>query len=1105
MPFDLHHILASAAYTPHKQVVGEEASFKVVSDPKPFDLVHPGRLARSAFLSFTQRVVDTLPGDPSEPGGHPHHPGSDTQKGTAHLQHLIVPLKLTVFDPTGAEFSGDVVTLAELRRHSDRRGTPVPWSYEVSGESALFPVGEGFDITGPSASALLSLIEPIASQSAPPLVADRTVAAAGETFGFDLFREGRFTAEVRSDGAWQGSMTLRNPDGTAAASTASRMLEYDVGLETIAKSRDHGGHPRFWTLEVRPHGGVVTGAPRVTAEVVGASRIHPATINDRITRMIGPNGAFIHLFGENRGSKATCRLVITDDLAAETLDMYGFLDGPLGKVPQDPGVDPYDLRANTTYTLFQADADLGYTAILDVSTLKVIGIGAEVGHGVRLGPEIPAARLRLNVAGEVRLSLLGNEFATASVEGGQLEFEVGVAVSDDGTPRLVTWVPTDAIDVDLSWEAILEIAGTAGSIAGPQVAALAALGAEGAAAYFEGVLNDRLASGLGALLDPNLAPRLLMVLHGAHLTHLAPRFEGEDILFEYVAPVEPEPKPRPDYAGVIGRQYVDLGIGGVRFTPQSLGDTWTAGNLAKIEHIVVVMMENRSYDHVLGYRWAPPALNPGTGKSTPHAKLPAGAGVGSPEAVDLDALSPDLIAAIEAAAGDGHKVRNLRDAGFPANAFGHKTRIPQGVGHSYSDVREQLGGRAPGPGGVEINDPKGFLDNFAKQLGSDAQGVVVDDVLGYYDANDLPFSAYLAQNYTYCPDYYSSHPGPTLPNRMYSLTGDVQYDRSGIPIVNNNHGDNFQLSRAPTIYDVLTKLGVTWRVYESEPSITMLRFFARYAGNGTDIVSLDELEFDVQHDDPFPSFVAIEPALHHQPENDDHPPADMWRGQVFLQRVYTALRSKPSLWEKTLLIITYDEHGGLYDHRVPPVADLLRAPAGGPGPGAGSVLGEPPAAGPGHGSGPHFVPGPGGLTNAPEDEPAPPEDDRPTLPIQYGVRVPTFLVSPWVPAAKGPAVLLDHCSILKTVLARFAGAERPFLSDRVAASHSFDAFLTESQPRPVPPLTQVLQDLPISEPPPPPPVDLTGITTPALSRHAMREGPVEFHELSGRLARMLGR
>ena len=422
-------------------------------------------------------------------------------------------------------------------------------------------------------------------------------------------------------------------------------------------------------------------------------------------------------------------------------------------------------------------------------------------------------------------------------------------------------------------------------------------------------------------------------------------------------------------------------------------------------------------------------------------------------------------------------------------------------------MREQLGGRAPGPGGIEINDPKGFLDNFAGGAGgARCSGVVVDDVLGYYDANDLPFSAYLAQNYTYCPDYYSSHPGPTLPNRMYSLTGDVQYDRSGIPIVNNNHGDNFQLSRTPTIYDVLTKLGVTWRVYESEPSVTMLRIFARYAGNGTDIVSLDDSSSST-------SRTTIRPVAHGG--GAGAAPASR-RTTITRRRTCGADRSSssgstphsgpsPALWEKTLLIITYDEHGGLYDHRVPPVAELLRAPAGGPGPGAGSVLSEPPAAGPGHGSGPHFVSGPGGLTNAPEAEPAPPEDDRPTLPIQYGVRVPTFLVSPWVPAAKGPAILLDHCSILKTVLARFAGAERPFLSDRVAASHSFDAFLTESQPRPVPPLTQVLQDLPISEPPPPPPVDLTGITTPALSRHAMREGPVEFHELSGRLARMLGR
>ena len=67
------------------------------------------------------------------------------------------------------------------------------------------------------------------------------------------------------------------------------------------------------------------------------------------------------------------------------------------------------------------------------------------------------------------------------------------------------------------------------------------------------------------------------------------------------------------------------------------------------------------------------------------------------------------------------------------------------------------------------------------------------------------------------------------------------------------------------------------------------------------------------------------------------------------------------------------------------------------------------------------------------------------LQIAYGVRVPTFVISPWTMRGKGPRLVLDHCSILKSVLARFWGGEKPFLSDRVNASHSFDAFLTEAK------------------------------------------------------------
>jgi hypothetical protein len=117
--------------------------------------------------------------------------------------------------------------------------------------------------------------------------------------------------------------------------------------------------------------------------------------------------------------------------------------------------------------------------------------------------------------------------------------------------------------------------------------------------------------------------------------------------------------------------------------------------------------------------------------------------------------------------------------------------------------------------------------------------------------------------------------------------------------------------------------------------------------------------------------------------------------------------------------------------------------------------------------------------------------------------VPTFVVSPWVKPGKGPRLTLDHCSILKTVLARFGGGSQPFLSDRVHASHSFDAFLAEAEPR---------LNVPPPDAPGTLPIDVRRVTpgasqiiTPPLSRKRMREGPVDYHDLSGRLARMLGR
>jgi phospholipase C len=175
-----------------------------------------------------------------------------------------------------------------------------------------------------------------------------------------------------------------------------------------------------------------------------------------------------------------------------------------------------------------------------------------------------------------------------------------------------------------------------------------------------------------------------------------------------------------------------------------------------------------------------------------------------------------------------------------------------------------------------------------------------------------------------------------------------------------------------------------------------------------------------------------------------------------------------------MLIITYDEHGGLYDHLIPPIADLLEV--------QGGVADPNP--------------------NAPLPFPLPAQ--APTkLRVPYGVRVPTFVVSPWTTRGKGASLTLDHCSILKTVLARFGGDSKPFLSDRVHASQSFNAYLTEAAPRMDVPPPKPLKQLPAK--PQRAAKGASAIVTPPLSRKAMREGSVDFHDLTGWLARQLGR
>ena len=155
---------------------------------------------------------------------------------------------------------------------------------------------------------------------------------------------------------------------------------------------------------------------------------------------------------------------------------------------------------------------------------------------------------------------------------------------------------SDLVDVDLHWAAALA--------AGVLTGGLIVLGTGGSPKSSRMASTRCCRACCSAWWRRRLRARrtILAMMLGDDFTYRALRLDGNDIVFDHDAPIEPEPKPDPQYTPIIGRSAVQLGPDAWRITPPTLGDTWAAGNLAKVDHIVVVMMENRSFDHVLGYR-----------------------------------------------------------------------------------------------------------------------------------------------------------------------------------------------------------------------------------------------------------------------------------------------------------------------------------------------------------------------------------------------------------------------------------------------------------------------------------------------------------------------
>ena len=273
--------------------------------------------------------------------------------------------------------------------------------------------------------------------------------------------------------------------------------------------------------------------------------------------------------------------------------------------------------------------------------------------------------------------------------------------------------------------------------------------------------------------------------------------------------------------------------------PGGLPDPESSG----IEHIVVVMMENRSFDHLLG--WLPGANGIQAGLTYLDNK------------------------------GNAHATH----------------RLSYYVGCTHPDPDHSFAG-----GRSELNDGK--MDGWLRTGSNDSFSI------GYYTEADLPLFSALARNFTTLDNYFASILASTFPNRMFQHA--AQTDRLG---------NTLDLSSLPTIWDRLMAAGISSRYYYSNVPFLAL-WGLKYLG----ISALyDHFKADAAAG-TLPAVSFVDPwytVLDDGTGNDDHPHADLRKGEIFLRDVVTRLTSGPK-WQNTVLVINRDESGGFFDHVAPP-------------------------------------------------------------------------------------------------------------------------------------------------------------------------------------------
>jgi phospholipase C len=392
------------------------------------------------------------------------------------------------------------------------------------------------------------------------------------------------------------------------------------------------------------------------------------------------------------------------------------------------------------------------------------------------------------------------------------------------------------------------------------------------------------------------------------------------------------------------------------------------------------MLENRSFDHMLGFLYAStgnvsPAGQPFEGLAGTESNTDAS---GSKVTVfPIDPTVPGAYFMPGADPGEGYANTN-------AQLFGH--------------------GKAPSPPAATNS---GFITSFADAIAYDQRsgrsvmaGTTASHIMGIFPPAALPVLSGLAAGFAVCDHWYSSVPTETFPNRAFASAATSQ----------GHMNDGTAVFTVQSIFGLMTAHGLGWKIYgyEQQP-LTRKDFPDTTSAPDSCFGRFTDFQADAAAG-TLPQYSFLEPSWGSK-GNSQHPNYDVSLGETLIRDVYDAVRSGPG-WDQTLLFITYDEHGGLYDHVPPP---------------SGAT---PPDAS--HGEfGFDFT--------------------------RFGVRVPAVLVSPLIPAGTvfrvpDGSVPLDHTSVLKTIEARWG---LPALTARDAAAPDVGDVLSLAVPRTDDPLAGV--------------------------------------------------